>query len=208
MRALLAAFLFAPGFASAAEVSGAANLKIVADVILYACPLFGMFLVASGVYQFYTYAVTGDRRSGSIGNSFARLFAGVFLTSIQWVYALLASSFMIKPNEGYFTNSNGRATLAVDQMAVDALSTTGLGATTTGVPTQTLTTIFAFLFVFGLLAFINGVYKLHTIGSGNADPRELNMAVMRMVGGMCCMNITSVSCTVSSFLGLSLLCAG
>lgn len=207
MRALLLALLLFPGFASAAEVSGAANLKIVADVILYACPLFGMFLLAIGVHQFYTYAITREHKY-SIGNSFAKMFSGVFLTSIQWVYGLLTTSFMINPNAGNFTTANGRATLAVDQMAIDAVAATGLPSTAVGVPTQTLTTIFAFLFVFGLLAFINGVFKLHAIGDGKADSKDLNMAAMRMVGGICCMNITSVSCTVSSFLGLSLLCTG
>lgn len=205
MKRALFLLLLAPGFASAAEVNGAANLKIVADVILYACPMIGMFLLATGIYQFYTYSKTGNLQY-SIANSFARMFAGVFLTSIQWVYQLLAKSFMVNPQLDMFSSSNGRATLAVDQMAIEAVAATGLPATTPGIPTQTLTTIFAFLFVFGLLAFVNGVFKLHALGDGRGDGRDRNMALMRMVGGVCCMNIMSVSCTISSFLGLSLLC--
>lgn len=207
MKRLLLPLLLAPGIASAAEVNGAANLKIVADVILYACPLLGIFLLATGVYQFYLYSKTGQLQY-SIGNSFARIFSGVLLTSIQWFYQLLAASFMVNPKVDFFSSSNGRASLAVDQMAIEAVTATGLPATTPGIPTQTLTTIFAFIFVFGLLAFINGVYKLHAIGDGKGDHKDRNMAFMRILGGICCMNITSVSCTISSFLGLSLLCTG
>lgn len=202
MRRILPAVFLLPGLASAAEVDGAANLKVVADVILYACPLVGLFLIAMGVYQFYTYSKTGNLQY-SIGNSFAKIFAGVLLTSSQWLYALLASSFMTNPQVDFY----GRGTLAVDQMALQAVAATGLPASSPGIPTSTITTLFAFIFVFGLIAFVNGVFKLQALGDGKGDDKDRNMAVFRIAGGMACMNITSLSCTLSSFLGLSLMCS-
>ncbi|MBB4861390.1 hypothetical protein HNP46_000201 [Pseudomonas nitritireducens] len=196
------------GTALAADGSGvdvAANFSTLFDFSALVAAVIGVFLIGSGIYGFYTWA-KGDGRDKSIGQLIFQLISGTLLISIGWAYGLLKGSFIGDNNNGV-TIEGGQYNLALDQAAINAasqISGTGFGRF---MPASTFKTILAFVFFFGFVALISGIFGLKEMGNAhNRSQHPLLSPIVKITGGVICMNITWFGCIVSSLIGVSMLC--
>jgi hypothetical protein len=193
-----------PSFANAANVDTVAQLSSLFSVALSVASFLGVMLFANGLMAVYQ-SQTG-RGNKTIGQALISMFVGTFMLSVGWVYGLMKASFVGANSTGI--NYEGRGSLALDAAAISA----GNAAASTGygkfMPAQTLQSIFAFVFLVGLIAFIHGVYLLRNVGAegGNSDMKRASF--YRILGGLMCMNITWFSCLVGGILGIDSMCFG
>jgi hypothetical protein len=183
----------------AADFNMAGNMKVIAEFLLVIAPFLGFLVFASGIYQFYKHAKTRDERYGT-ASSIAKIIIGAFLVSINWFYGFMASSFV--GDDAGASGTGSRLLLAVDaqmaegsKMAVDSV-----------IPAETVTGLFAFIAVIGIIAFINGLLALKNLGDGRHDERDLYKGVTRIAGGLVCLNLKWAACFMGQLFGIAMLC--
>lgn len=200
---ILTALSLSPGFASAASVDIVGQMSAMFSVALAVSAFIGVMLFANGLMGLHS-AATGNSRK-TYGSSLLNMVVGTFMLSVGWVYGLMKASFVGDEDGG--VTYDGRGSLALDAAAIKAggkLAATGFGKF---LPAQTFEAIFAFVFLVGLLAFINGVYMLKNLSEGG-DANMKRASFYRIIGGLMCMNLTWFSCLIGGFLGIASMCFG
>lgn len=202
--------LMAVSTTAIAEPSGgvdiSANFGVLFDLAAFVSGVIGLFLVAAGVYNLYTWSKTGGQGK-TIGGSVLTMLIGTLLASIGWFYELVKGSIIGRNNAGVSMESNGQFNLALDQAALkasEAIHSSGFGKF---IPEGTLTAILAFVFLVGFIAFISGVYSLKDVTDSRGQHPVMS-PVIKIIGGVICMNITWFSCLMASLLNLPALCSG
>jgi hypothetical protein len=157
------------------------------------------------LYGIYNWSKAGGG-GPSIGSQIGGLFIGTFLISLAWLYSLFKQSF-IGSDSGGVSMSSGQAHLALDADAISAAQKVVESGFGKFIPAGTAAGILAFVFFIGLVAFISGVYSLKDVGDARGQNPVLS-PVVKIIGGVICMNITWFGCLVSSLLGIPALCTG
>ncbi len=191
--------------ASSGGVDVAANLGILFDLASFVTGVIGFFLVASGLFGLYTWSKTGGQGK-TIGKTILTMLVGTFLASIGWFYELIKGSFVTDSKTGVDL-SNGQINLALDQAALKASEAIGSSGFGKFMPEGTTKAVLAFVFLVGFVAFISGVYSLKDVGDNKSQHPYLS-PIVKIFGGMICMNIIWFACLVSSILDIPALCAG
>ena len=198
---LLSTQVFAEG---GADVAG--NFSALFDVAGLVAFVIGFYLVGAGCYSLYTWSKGNTGKT--IGSVIQSMLIGTFLSSIAWVYQLMKGSFIGENDKGVNIESGGQFNLALDQAAASAAASVHASGFGKFIPDSTIKTILAFVFFIGFCAFISGVYSLKDIGTQHGGQHPLLNPVVKIIGGVLCMNITWFGCFVSALLDIPALCAG
>lgn len=198
---LLSTQVFAEG---GADVAG--NFSALFDVAGLVAFVIGFYLVGTGCYALYTW---GKGNTGkTISSVIQSILVGTFLTSIAWVYQVMKGSFIGENDEGVNIESGGQFNLALDKAAASAAASVHSSGFGKFIPDSTIKTILAFVFFIGFCAFISGVYSIKDIGTQQGGQHPLLNPVVKIMGGVLCMNITWFGCFVSALLNIPALCSG
>jgi hypothetical protein len=183
----------------AADFNMAGNMRVIADFLMTLAPFLGFLIFASGIYQFYKHEKTRDERYGT-ASSIAKIIIGAFLVSINWFYGFMASSFV--GGDASSSGSGSRLLLAVDAQMAEGSKL----AVNSVIPAETVTGLFAFIAVIGIIAFINGLLALKNLGDGRHDERDLYKGITRIAGGLVCLNLKWAACFMGQLFGIAMLC--
>jgi len=76
------------------------------------------------------------------------------------------------------------------------------------IPSGSGQTILRYVFVFGLIGFLRGIYMLKDLGLGGHGQKEASVgkALTHIIGGALAMNITEFSCVIAYTIGHNMIC--
>jgi hypothetical protein len=185
----------------------AANLAVLFDIAGFVAGVIGVFLVAGGLYGLYTWAKTNGQGK-TPGSALLSMLIGTFLASIGWFYQLMKSSFVGSSSQGVSITDSGQYSIALDQAALQASQSINSNSFGKFIPQSTLKAVLAFVFLVGFIAFISGVFGLKDVGDNRGSQHPILSPIVKIIGGVICMNITWFSCLVSGTLGIAALCSG
>ena len=200
--------LSSPAFADASGgVDVAANMGVLFEIAGFVAGVIGVFLIAGGLFSLYSWAKTnGQGKSPSA--AVLSMFIGTILASVGWFYQVLKNSFVGSSSEGVSITSGGQYNLAIDQAALQAAQSINSNSFGKFIPENTLKAVIAFVFLVGFIAFISGVFSLKDVGDNRGSQHPILSPMVKIIGGVICMNITWFSCLVSGTLGIAALCSG
>lgn len=199
-----------PSFASAGADGGvdvAANIAVLFDLAGFVAGVIGVFLIAGGLYGLYTWAKTNGQGK-SPGSAVLSMLIGTILASVGWFYQLMKGSFVGSSSEGVSITDSGQYNIALDQAALQAAQSISSNSFGKFIPESTLKAVLAFVFFVGFVAFISGVFSLKDVGDNRGSQHPILSPIVKIVGGVICMNITWFSCMISGTLGIAALCSG
>ena len=200
--------LVSPAYASASGgVDVAANMGVLFEIAGFTAGVIGVFLVAGGLFGLYSWAKTnGQGKSPS--SAILSMLIGTLLASVGWFYSVMKASFIGESSEGVSITSSGGYNLALDQAALQAAQSINSNSFGKFIPEHTLKAVIAFVFLVGFIAFISGVFSLKDVGDNRGSQHPILSPMVKIIGGVICMNITWFSCLVSGTLGIEALCSG
>ncbi|WP_274643876.1 hypothetical protein [Pseudomonas serbica] len=184
----------------------AANFGILFDVAGLVAFVIGFYMVATAIYSLYTWSKGNQGKS--IGSVILNILVGTFLASIGWIYQLMKGSLIGDYEKGVNITDGGAFTLALDTAAAAAATSVHASGFGRFIPDSTIKTILAFVFLVGFVAFISGVYAIKDIGTQQGGQHPLLNPIVKIIGGVLCMNITWFGCFVSALLNIPALCSG
>jgi hypothetical protein len=184
----------------------AANFGILFDVAGLVAFVIGFYMVGAAVYSLYTWSKGNQGKS--IASVILSMLVGTFLASIAWIYQLMKGSLIGDYDKGVNISSGGAFTLALDSAAAAAATSVHASGFGRFIPDSTIKTILAFVFLVGFVAFISGVYAIKDIGTQQGGQHPLLNPIIKIIGGVLCMNITWFGCFVSALLNIPALCSG
>jgi hypothetical protein len=184
----------------------AANFGALFDVAGLVAFVIGFYMVGAGCYSLYTWSKGNQGKS--IGSVIQSMLVGTFLTSIAWIYQVMKGSFIGEYENGVNIESGGAFNLALDAASASAAASVHASGFGRFIPDSTIKTILAFVFFIGFCAFISGVYSIKDIGSQQGGQHPLLNPIVKIIGGVLCMNITWFGCFVSALLNIPALCSG
>lgn len=200
--------LSTPAMASSSGgVDIAANMAVLFDIAGFVAGVIGVFLLAGGLYSFYTWS-KGGGQGKSPGAAALTMLIGTALASIGWFYQVIKGSFVGSNADGVSITDSGGYSLALDRAAAAAaasVSGTGFGRF---MPENTIKAVLAFVFLVGFIAFISGFFSLKDVGDNRGSQHPILSPIVKIIGGVICMNITWFSCILSGTLGIAALCSG
>lgn len=200
--------LSAPAMADASGgVDIAANMAVLFDFAGYISGVIGFFLIANGVYSFYTWSRSGGQNK-TPGTAVVTLVIGTLLISIGWFYQVIKVSFVGSSAEGVSITDGGGYSLALDAATASAAASVTASGFGRFIPAGTLKAVLAFVFLVGFIAFISGCYSLKDISDNRGSQHPILNPIIKIIGGVICMNITWFSCLLSGTLGIAALCSG
>lgn len=204
----LSMILASPAYAnSSGGVDVAANISVLFDIAGFVAGVIGVFLIAGGLFSLYTWAKTNGQGK-SPGSAVLTMLIGTLLSSIGWFYQVMKGSFVGESSQGVSITSSGQYNIALDQAALQAAQSINSNSFGKFIPENTLKAVLAFVFLVGFIAFISGVFGLKDVGDNRGSQNPILSPMVKIIGGVICMNITWFSCLVSGTLGIAALCSG
>lgn len=198
--------LAAEASSEAAGTDVAANFGALFDIAGVVAFVIGFYMLGMGCYSLYTWSKGNQGKS--IGSVILSMLIGTFLASIGWVYQVMKESFIGEHAGGVTITSGGAFNLALDTAAASAATSVHASGFGRFIPDSTIKTILAFVFLVGFCAFISGVYAIKDIGTQQGGQHPLLNPIIKIFGGVLCMNITWFGCFVSALLDIPALCSG
>ena len=197
-----------PAYADAnGGVDVAANMGVLFDIAGFVAGVIGVFLIAGGLFSLYNWAKTnGQGKSPS--SAVLSMLIGTLLASVGWFYQVMKVSFVGDNSAGVSITSGGQYNLALDQATLQAAQSISSNSFGKFIPESTLKSVLAFVFLVGFIAFISGVFGLKDVGDNRGSQHPILSPMVKIIGGVICMNITWFSCLVSGLLGIAALCSG
>jgi hypothetical protein len=200
--------LSAPAMAgSSGGVDIAANMSVLFDLAGFIAGVIGVFLLAGGLYSFYSWS-KGNGQGKSPGAAALTMLIGTILASIGWFYQVIKGSFVGSSSEGVSITDSGGYSLALDKAAASAAASVAGSGFGKFMPESTIKAVLAFVFLVGFIAFISGFFSLKDVGDNRGSQHPILSPIVKIVGGVICMNITWFSCMLSGTLGIAALCSG
>jgi hypothetical protein len=184
----------------------AANMSVLFDLAGFIAGVIGVFLLAGGLHSLYAWSKGNQGKTP--GAAALTMLIGTILASIGWFYQVIKGSFIGDNAEGVSISNSGQYSLALDKAALQAaqsVSGTGFGRF---IPESTIKAVLAFVFLVGFIAFISGFFSLKDVGDNRGSQHPILSPIVKIVGGVICMNITWFSCILSGTLGIAALCSG
>lgn len=206
---LPASLIFAsPAHAAASGgVDVAANMGVLFDIAGFVAGVIGVFLIAGGLFALYNWAKTnGQGKSPS--SAVLSMLIGTILASVGWFYQVMKESFVGSNSAGVSITSSGQYSLALDTATLQAAQNISTNSFGKFIPENTLKAVLAFVFLVGFIAFISGVFGLKDVGDNRGSQHPILSPMVKIIGGVICMNITWFSCLASGMLGIAALCSG
>ncbi|MND11560.1 hypothetical protein D3C87_351680 [compost metagenome] len=189
-------------FSGAASADGIAaeTINPIASLIVSIGYLVGLTLFVHGLYGIKKNSESPQQYP--FGKCVAEMVSGVLLLLSGYFYGVVRNSAV---NDGWsYDNSNA---LALDHTALSNMGDLSQSFLGQYLPVQTIEMLIGFVYLFGLMSFLKGIYMLKSIGAVN-NQDGIGKVATHICGGIVCMNIASFSCLVSSFIGVSMLCLG
>lgn len=183
----------------------AANFAVLFEIAGLVAGVIGIFLIAGGLYGLYEWSKGQSQQTP--GKSVGSMLIGTLLASVGWFYQLMKGSFIGDNDKGVTITDSGAYNLALDQAALQAATTINASGFGKFIPPGTLKAILAFVFLVGFIAFISGVFSLKDVNDSRSQNPVLSPLV-KIIGGVICMNITWFACLIAGTLNLPALCAG
>lgn len=205
--ALIVTLFPASVFAASGGVDVAGNMGMLFTVVMWVAQIIGLFVLGSGIYSIYTWAKTNGQGQ-SIAGVIMSILVGTLMVSLGWFYNLIKASFVGDNDEGVSFTSGGQFHLALDQAAASAANSVNSGGFGRFIPEHTLMTILAFVFLVGLIAFISGLMGVKDIPDNKNSQHPVMGPIVKILGGVICMNITWFGCLVANIFGIAAICAG
>lgn len=202
--------LSTPAMASAGASGGvdvAANISVLFELAGIIAGVIGVFLIAGGMYSLYSWAKSNGQAK-SPGSAVMSMLIGTILASVGWFYQVMKGSFVGSDSEGVSITDSGQYNIALDQAALQAAQSISQNSFGKFIPESTLKAVLAFVFFIGFVAFISGVFSLKDVGDNRGSQHPILSPMVKIVGGVICMNITWFSCLISGTLGIAALCSG
>lgn len=175
------------------------NVQILSTLIISIFTLLGLYLTVIGLYGIY---LSGENpQNFPIRQGLMQFFAGCILLAAPAFYAMTVNS--VSPNAWATDNTM----LSVNSKIHDDVSKAKNSFLTKYLPEASISVLFGFIYLVGLLFFLLGLYLLKDSGDleGKRDG-GFSRAFWHMAGGAAVMNIVQVGCFLAYLLGISFLC--
>lgn len=206
ITASLGLLLSTPLLAAEGGSDVAANFGVLFDIAGVVAFVIGFSMLGTGLYSLYTWSKGNHGKS--IGSVIMTMLVGTFLASVAWLYQVMKVSFIGEYDKGVNITSGGAYNLALDAAAASAATSVHASGFGRFIPDSTIKTVLAFVFFIGFCAFISGVYSIKDIGTQQGGQHPLLNPIVKIIGGVLCMNITWFGCFVSDLLNIPALCSG
>lgn len=192
--------------APAGGVDIAKNMGVLFDIAGFIAGVIGIFLLAGGLYSFYSWSKANGQGKSPAAAALSMLI-GTILASIGWFYQVIKTSF-VGSSSGGVSMTDGAYSLALDEAAVRAAHSVTASGFGRFIPENTIKAVLAFVFLVGFIAFISGFFSLKDVGDNRGSQHPILSPIVKIIGGVICMNITWFSCLLSGTLGIAALCSG
>lgn len=189
--------------AHAQAVDAVENFAAMIDLAQLIASIVGFVLFAMGIIGFRKGSMNPGDPENTPAKNIGRLVVGVLLVAAPWFYELIRGTLGIAEEASMMVGEGGRMALAID---ADMGGSSSKGFMSY-IPAGTLKAVIGFVMFVGFLAFLSGIYALKEIGSpGGRSESPLMTPLMKIGGGIMCMNLTWFSCLGATVMGISSLC--
>ncbi|WP_415912613.1 hypothetical protein [Neptuniibacter sp. QD37_11] len=175
----------------------------IADVIMTISFMIGLVMMGLGFVAISRSQATPQTISE--WQAIRTIFVGGILLGAPVFYGIIYGSLAGSPVES-------GAELNINQAGINELmGSDEISGFMALMPDRAGTMIFGFVWIFGLISYLRGLFMLKDVGFNNTSGGGQNgiaKPITHIIGGIACMNIADLACFVGKFFGIGMLCGG